>query len=136
MFFIEWLYAPEDEFLEKRIRAIHAREKLVTSIQSKEWNYKEIKEILEYDTKIENYNIEQLAAKLLFDLTRNTGFEVSKKNIGACWITSCCDWLEKQENDVCGLDNNKMSLTNKMKMIYYGTSLYEQFFKIGLEISS
>lgn len=45
-------------------------------------NYKDIQEILECDEHIEEHNIEQLAAKLLFDLTRNTGFEVSKGRVG------------------------------------------------------
>lgn len=45
-------------------------------------NYKGIKEILKYDKHIEEHNIEQLAARLLFDLTRNTGFEVSKGKLG------------------------------------------------------
>ena len=44
-------------------------------------NYKGIKEILKYDKHIEEHNIEQLAARLLFDLTRNTGFEVSKLSL-------------------------------------------------------
>lgn len=56
-----------------------ARKKLVESIQNGNFHYKEIQEVMEYDSRIEEHNIEQLAAKLLFDLTRNTGFEVTKK---------------------------------------------------------
>lgn len=90
---INWIYAPDDEFLEKRAGAIAAREKLVNSIETGNMNYKDIKEIVEYDEHItEHNNIEQLVAKLLFDLTRNTGFEVSKGKIGDCWIESCCEW--------------------------------------------
>lgn len=48
----------------------------MSSIGSSELNYKEIQEIMEYDKHIKEHNIEQLAARLLFDLTRNTGFEV------------------------------------------------------------
>src|SRR5699024_1772213 len=75
---IDWIYAPEDEFKEKRAGAIMAREKLIQIIQLGELNYKAIQEVLDYDNKVEDHNIEQLSAKLLFDLTRNTGFEVSK----------------------------------------------------------
>lgn len=75
---IKWIYASDDGFLEKRADAIAAREKLINSINFGEMNYKEIKEIMEYDNYIEEHNIEQLSAKLLFDLTKNTGFEVSK----------------------------------------------------------
>lgn len=80
-------------------------------------------------------NIEQLTAKLLFDLTRNTGFEVSKGKIGECWINSCCEWLEREEDDICGLDYSRLSIYDKMKSIYEGTCLKEQFHAVGLEVA-
>ncbi len=46
---------------------------------------------MEYDKHIKEHNIEQLAARLLFDLTRNTGFEVSKGllvNVGSSLVVS------------------------------------------------
>lgn len=89
---------------------------------------------MEYDKHIKEHNIEQLAARLLFDLTRNTGFEVSKGAIGECWVKSCCEWEKRQENDICGLDDNRMSVFDKMKNIYEGTSLKEQLTKVGLEV--
>ena len=78
--------------------------------------------------------LEQLSAKLLFDLTRNTGFEVSKGVLGECWIKSCCEWDQRQEDDICGLDNSKLSVLEKMKRIYAGSSLKTQFPKVGLEV--
>lgn len=132
---ISWIYAPDDEFLEKRSDAIMAREKLITSIKNGMINYKDIKEIVEYDDHIEEHNIEQLAANLLFDLTRNTGFEVSKGNIGDCWIKSCCKWYGRMEDDICGLDHNRLKIYDKTKNIYEGTCLKEQFQAIGLEAS-
>lgn len=120
---IDWLYAPDDEFLKKRAGAVSAREKLVSSIDSETMNYKNIKEIVEYDERIGEYNIEQLSAKLLFDLTRNTGFEVSKGKIGECWIKSCCEWVNRKEDDICGLDYRRLSIYDKMKSIYEGTCL-------------
>ena len=68
-----------------------ARRKLAEALQEDYFNYKEIREIVEYDKNIEEHNIEQLSSKLLFDLTRNTGFEVSKGVLGECWIKSCCE---------------------------------------------
>ena len=65
---IDWIYAPEDEFREKRKGVITAREKLVQIINSGEMNYKAIQEIMDYDRSLQNHNIEQLSAKLLFDL--------------------------------------------------------------------
>lgn len=131
---IEWIYAPDDEFIIKRKKAITAREKLVKTIQSGEVNYKDIREIIEYNENVDNYNVEQLSARILFDLTRNTGFEVSKGNIGECWIKSCCEWEERMPNDVCGLDASRLQLKEKMKRIFEGTSLLKQFQNIGLEV--
>lgn len=133
---IDWIYAPEDEFLKKRAGAIAARKKLVESIRGDDFHYKEIREILEYDSRLEEHNIEQLAAKLLFDLTRNTGFEVSKGRLGACWTKTCCEWGERQEDDLCGLDDHRLSVFDKMKYIYEESSLKEQFLKIGLGVSA
>jgi hypothetical protein len=67
---IAWIYAPDDEFLSKRIKAITAREKLVSMIDAGELNYKDIKEIIDYNESIGSYNIEQLSAKILFDLKK------------------------------------------------------------------
>ena len=132
---VEWIYVPDDEFLVKRKKGIAAREKLVKSIQSGEVNYKDIRELIEYNENVGNYNVEQLSARILFDLTRNTGFEVSKASIGNCWIKSCCEWEEKMPDDICGLDTRRLSLKEKMKQICEGTSLMKQFQNIGLEVA-
>jgi hypothetical protein len=113
---ISWIYAPDDDFLTKRIKAITAREKLVRMIEADELNYKDIKEIL-------------------FDLTRNTGFEVSKGSIGECWTKSCCEWKNRMEDDICGLDNRRLSVNEKMKQIYKGTCLVTQLQNVGLEVA-
>lgn len=109
-------------------------QKHTRSISNTHFDYKRIREIVEYDKNIEEHNIEQLSAKLLFDLTRNTGFEVSKGVIGECWIKSCCEWEERQEDDICGLDNSRLSVFDKMKRIYMESSLKLQFSKVGLEV--
>ncbi len=130
---IDWIYAPNDEFLEKRASAIQARKMLIDAIQSENSGYKSIQEIVLYDSNIHDHNIEKLSAKLLYDLTRNTGFEVSKGTIGECWIKSCCEWMKRQENDVCGLDESRLCVEEKMRRIYMGTSLMKEFKKLGLE---
>ena len=126
-FFVIW-----DKFLEKRAGAVFAREKLIHCIKNG-IDYKEIKEILEYDERIGAHNIEQLASRLLFDLTRNKGFEVSKGTIGDCWIISCCEWKARKENDVCGLDYGRLTKADKLISIFEGTCLKEQFRAAGLE---
>ena len=98
-------------------------------------DYKAIKEIIEYDKNIDEHNVERIVAKILFDLTRNTGFEVSKGSIGDCWIKSCCDWKERTKDDICGLNYSKLSIYDKMKIIYEETCLKEQFSIAGLEVA-
>ena len=132
---IEWIYAPDDEFLVKREKAITAREKLVKTIQSGEVDYKDIREIIEYNENVDHYNVEQLSAGILFDLTRNTGFEISKGSVGECWIKSCCEWEERMFDDICGLDASRLSIKEKMMRICEGTSLLRQFQNIGLEVA-
>ena len=132
---IDWIYAPDDEFLTKRADAIRARKSLVKTIRSGDLNYKTLREIVEYDGKLKYHNIEQLAARLLYDLTRNTGFEVSKGKLGDCWTKSCCDWKDRQEHDICGLDIERLPLSDKMRSIFYGISLHNELTRAGLEVS-
>ena len=75
-----------------------------------------------------------LSAKLLFGLTRNTGFEVQKGKLGPCWFESCCEWNEREEDDICGLNDNRISAKEKMLEIYHLTSLEREFKKCGLEV--
>lgn len=131
---IDWIYAPEDEFLERRATEIVAREKLLIALKENK-DYKQLSELQNYTDKLDSLNIEQLSAKLLFDLTRNTGFEVSKGKIGDCWVLSCCDWKERQENDICGLDSTRKTAFEKMKEITDNTTLKLAFEKIGLEVA-
>lgn len=132
---IQWVYAPDDEFRIKRAKVIAARNKLIEVLGKGMVDYKQFREIIDYDGKLDSHNIEQLSAKLLYDLTRNTGFEVSKGKIGDCWLRSCCEWEKRQENDICGLDNDRLGLADKMKRIYIETSLRAEFAKVGLEVS-
>lgn len=129
---ILWIYAENDEFREKRKDLINIREKLVVAIQN-QIDYKEIEEIKDYIVQRDQYNIEQIASKLLFDLTRNTGFEVGKKKLGICWQVSCCEFAEREIDDLCGLDTIRLNLTDKMKEILEYTSLGKELKKISLK---
>lgn len=62
-------------------------------------------------------NTEKISAKLLFEITRNTGFETNKKQIGPCFVTDCCEWIERQKDDICGLDDSRINTAEKMKML-------------------
>lgn len=126
----------DDELLVKRGGVLKARSKLVSIISNGETSYKDIREIKDYCDNLEDYNIEQLSAKILFELTRNTGFEVSKGSIGECWIKSCCEWSGRQDDDICGLDHSRLGIYEKMKHILDGTCLQREFHRIRLEVVS
>ena len=133
---MENIYAKDDDFLIKRADTINARNRLVEMLGAGKQDYKALREVMAYDSNLNEHNIEQLSAKLLFDLTRNTGFEISKGNIGDCWLKSCCNWIDRQSDDLCGLDENKLSVADKMKKIYIGTSLKIKLPDVGLEVLS
>ena len=94
-------------------------------MESKENNSKMVKAVR---------NLKDEDNEYIFDLTRNTGFEVSKGKIGECWIADCCQYSERQENDACGLDDGRISVADKMKEIYNNTSLVTEFQQVGLEV--
>ena len=131
---INWIYAENDELKNRRGAVINVRNLLVDNFLKGNLDYKQMKEIAEYDTAIQQHNIEQLSAKLLFDLTRNTGFEVSKGTLGECWLVTCCEWNERQDDDICGLDKLRLNIVEKMKTIYNKTSLKVELTKAGLEV--
>lgn len=130
---IDWIYASEDEFREKRNLYIMVREKLIEAVNKKS-DYKEIPEMRKWLDKIGEYNIEQIASKLLYELTRNTGFQIDKSNLGDCWKVDCCKLEEREDNDKCGLDSNRLSLLEKMQIIMKESILQTEFKRVGLEV--
>jgi hypothetical protein len=40
-------------------------------------------------------NTEQLSAKRLLEITRNTGFETTKGKLGDCFIVDQCEWTKQ-----------------------------------------
>lgn len=131
---LDWIYAENDEFREKRAYLITVREKLLEAI-NKQNDYKEIPEIAEWINKINEYNIEKMIARLLYELTRNTGFSVDKSNLGVCWKVDCCDYEGRENDDECGLDNGRLSLAEKMQAILRESFLRREFERIGLEVA-
>lgn len=131
---LDWIYAKEDPFRQKRNKAICVRKELLDALSSGETSYKLLKSVVDYDKNIEKHNIEQFVATLLLELTRNTGFVVSKKNLGPCWRKDCCQWQERQEDDICGLDVKRLSVKEKMNRIFQETSLQKCFRAAELEV--
>lgn len=129
---LDWIYAEKDEFREKRAYLITVRERLLEAIV-KQNDYKEIPEIIEWINRLGEYNIEQITAKLLYELTRNTGFVVGKSNLGVCWKVDCCNYEERESDDECGLDNSRLSLGEKDAGNHERKLLKKEFERIGLE---
>lgn len=120
---MDWIYAEQDEFRMKRVVEINAREAVLAAIE-KDMDYKSLAELKSFSADINDYNIEQLTSKLLFKLTRNTGFEVTKGILGECWRKDCCEYSLSKPNDLCGLDTKRLTLMEKMKTIYKYSILF------------
>lgn len=113
----DWVFAKDDELKYKRIDLLRAKDVFV-DIQLNSRNQEkliELKNSLHYSN---NYNTEQLSAKLLYDITRNTGFETDKGHLGECFVINCCEMENRQADDICGLDTNRLSSEDKAKQIY------------------
>ena len=115
-FLEKWVFAENDDLKEQRKDKLEAREKLVKLI-SDGGTADELslfKSVYQYQSKL---NTEKIAAKLLTEITRNTGFETNKKQVGFCFINSCCEWDDRQENDLCGLDDKRLSVSEKIEQM-------------------
>ena len=84
------------------------------------------------EEKYKAYNSEQIAAKLLFEITRNTGFQTDKGELGKCFVNDCCTWMERQEDDICGLDDNRIDAKEKIRILIDHSVLKEAFRKVDL----
>ena len=102
-----------------------AREMLIDAINENK-DYKSVPEIRKIFLQINEYNIEQFVSKLLYLITRNTGFEVTKGSLGICWRTDCCSFFNRQPDDLCGLDKSRLPLHDKMLQIVKNTGLQRE----------
>lgn len=120
----DWVFAEDDELKNKRRPLLNVRNELVKSISNglNQYAVSEYSDVGVY-LKENGYNTEQAAAKLLFSLTRNTGFETDKSKIGPCWIVDCCTWEDKKDDDICGLSDNKIDSRVKATTIFENSVL-------------
>ena len=88
----------------------------------------EDKEMLfENEEEYKDKTSEQIAAKLLLAITRNTGFETDKGHLGECFVVNCCEWNNRQTDDICGLDNNKITEAEKAGILVERSILKQVF---------
>lgn len=130
-FLEKWVFAENDDLKEQRKDKLEAREKLVKLI-SDGGTADELslfKSVYQYQSKM---NTEKIVAKLLTEITRNTGFETNKKQVGFCFINSCCEWDDRQENDLCGLDDKRLSVSEKIEQMVNHSILQAAFQEVGL----
>ena len=127
---IDWIFAKEDELKEKRKELLELRELFIRVMS----DMADIDEQENFFLKLDelNYNAEQLSSKLLFEITRNTGFETSKSKLGQCFVVDCCEWSGRQDDDICGLDDSRISASEKIKLIMEKSVLSRAFTEVGL----
>ena len=128
----DWVFAKEDELREKRAHYLENRRTLIRILSG---DILTIEEQEEYGKLLDTYgknNSEQLTAHLLEEITKNTGFFTNKKLLGRCFVDTCCEWQERAEDDICGLDENRISSDEKKKMIVEHSILKQAFEKVGL----
>lgn len=127
----DWIFAQNDELKVKRKDLLELRKQLVklvlTGGEAKDLS--KLKELLGYPNK---YSSERIAAKMLFEITRNTGFQTDKSSIGPCFIISCCDWKNRQSDDICGLDNSRITHEEKKKLLVNHSVLNAALTGVGL----
>lgn len=130
-FLEKWVFAENDDLKEQRKDKLEAREKLVKLI-SDGGTADELslfKSVYQYQSKM---NTEKIVAKLLTEITRDTGFETNKKQVGFCFVNSCCEWDDRQENDLCGLDDKRLSVSEKIEQMVNHSILQAAFQEVGL----
>lgn len=130
-FLEQWVFAEKDELKEKRNEILEAKNLFVKLIKHggnpEELN--EFKSVYHYSSQ---NNTEKISAKLLYEITRNTGFETSKSKIGECFINSCCEWSDRQEDDICGLEHKRLTLSEKIKQLIEHSVIQDALREVGL----
>lgn len=131
-FFEQWMFSENDDLREKRRKILEAKDQFVKLINygGNAEDLSEFKSACHFQSKM---NTEKISARILSDITRNTGFETNKKQIGPCFIKSCCEWNERQEDDICGLDNNRLEISVKLEQILKYSVLQSAFEEAGIK---
>ncbi len=127
----DWVFAEVDELKDKRTDLLYLKDVFVKIILDggDVGELSEMKNLFNIDEMI---NTEQLASKLLYKITRNTGFETNKGKLGDCFVVDCCDWNFRESDDICGLDDHRISAKEKIENIFEYSVLKHSFTKAGL----
>ena len=128
----QWVFAEEDALRDQRRELLNARALFVENVASTAGEAAGLAAFKAAFDGYENKNAEQIAAKLLFGITRNTGFETDKSRLGECFVNSCCEWQARQSTDICGLDDHRINANDKARLLVERSVLKEAFERVGL----
>lgn len=127
----DWVFAVKDELRDKRSTWLEARNIFVKLI-TKGGNADELSEFKQRYDFSDKKNSEMISAKLLYEITKNTGFETDKSKVGECFVKNCCEWEQRQEDDICGLDDSRITVSEKMSQLKQYSVLQEALREAGL----
>lgn len=127
----EWVFAAADELKIKREKLLEVR-RIFIELLEHGGNASELSILKNNIDFPEKLNTEQLSAKLLYEITKNTGFETNKGHLGQCFVINCCDWAKRQDDDICGLDNRHMNAYAKICELIEFTVFKQSLQKVGL----
>ncbi len=56
----------------------------------------------------------------------------SKGRIGDCFSVDCCEWIQREVDDICGLNDKRITADEKIKELFEYSVLKDSFAKAGL----
>ena len=123
----QWVFAEVDELRDQRQELLNARALFIQMITTSVEDSATLTAFKEMFGDYKNKNSEQIAAKLLYEITRNTGFETDKSKLGECFVNPCCEWAARQNDDICGLDKRKINAKEKAILLMKRSALKKAF---------
>ena len=126
-----WVFAEDDWLKDKRRELLEARE-IFVKLETHGGTASELERLKELFPYKKTHNSERTAAELLYQITRNTGFETYKGELGECFFEDCCKRTSRQADDLCGLDNARLTADEKKKQLVNCSLLKDAFEKVGL----
>ena len=127
----QWVFSEENKLRDNRQELLRARALLIKHLTS-EVSAADLQAFKKAFDAYETRNTEQIAAKLLFEITRNTGFETDKSELGDCFVNNCCEWNGLQSNNPCGLNVHRISSDEKAKLLVEHSVLKAAFEGVSL----
>ena len=119
----QWVFAESDTLKEQRQSYLNARALFVDMMSADAGEASGLAAFKAAFDGFESKNSEQIAAKLLYEITRNTGFETDKSRLGECFVNSCCEWDARQSDDICGLDAHRINANEKARLLVERSAL-------------